>query len=118
MSEMPAIAVCHLRENVSAVARSLEHNFCDSRKVLADRISVVGVSRAEFMKINLLIEIQISFGPLTLPGKTRIINSTAVRVPSRTAARRRILHVCDGVRQCFSRRGLVKVKRAVFAAAF
>ena len=118
MSKIPAIAVCHRRENVSAVARSLEHNFCDSRKVLADRISVVGVSRAEFMKINLLIEIQISFGPLTLPGKTRIINSTAVRVPSRTAARRRILHVCDGVRQCFSRRGLVKVKRAVFAAAF
>src|SRR2546422_3092806 len=103
MSKIPAIAVCHRREDVSAVARSLEHDFCDPRKVLADRISVVGVSRAEFVKINLLIEIQIGFGPLTLPGKTRIINSTAVRVPSRTAARRGILDACNGAAHGFSR---------------
>src|SRR2546430_10946478 len=84
----------------------------------SDRASVVGISGTEFVKINLLIEIQISFGSLTLPGETRVINSGAVLVPSRAAARRRILHVRDRVWQCFSGRGFVKVKRAIFAAAF
>ena len=98
MCEIPAIAICYRRENVSPIARSLEHDLRDPWKVFADRVSVLCVSGFEFVKINLLIEIQISFGSLTLPGKARIINSAAVRVPSRAAARCGILHVRDGIR--------------------
>ena len=118
MREIATIAVRHRGKDVSAVARTFERDLRDPREVFANRISVLGVSRAEFVKINLLIKIQISFGPLTLPGKTRVINSSAVSVPGRTAARCGILHVRDGVRQRFSRRGFVKVKRAVLASAF
>ena len=118
MCEIPAIAICYRRENVSPIARSLEHDLRDPWKVFADRVSVVGISGTEFVKINLLIEIQISFGSLTRPGEARVINTGAVVVPSRAAARCGILHVRDRVRQCFSGRGFVKVKRAIFAAAF
>ena len=69
------------------------------------------------MKINLLIKIQVGFGPLTLSWKTRVINSGAVRVPGRAATRRRILHVGNHVRERFARRGFVNVQRAIFAAA-
>src|SRR5260370_21627086 len=99
MSKIAAIAVCHRRENVSAVARSLERDFRDSRKVFADRVSVVGIRGTEFVKINLLIEIQIRFGSLTLPRETRVINSGAVLVPGRAATRRRMWHVRDLIRQ-------------------
>src|SRR6266853_1447570 len=63
------------------------------------------LSRAEFMKINLLIKIQIGFGPLTLSWKTRVIDSSAVRVPGRAATRCGILHVGNHVRERFACRG-------------
>ena len=118
MGEIAAIAIRYCGEDESAVARSFERDLCDSRKVFANRITVLGVSRAEFMKINLLIKIQIRFGPLALPWETRAIDSAAVGIPSCTASRCRILHVCNGVGQRFPRRSFVEVKRAVFAATF
>ncbi len=91
MREVPAIAVRYSRENVFAVAGSCEGDLRDSCEVFANRICVLCVGRAELMKVNLLIKIQISVRPLTFPGKTRVINAGAICVPSRTAARRGIL---------------------------
>src|SRR4030095_741039 len=117
MGEIAAIAIRHRGEDIFAVAQSFERDLCDSGKVFANRISILAVSRAEFVKINLLIKIQIRFGPLTLPWETRVINSPAVGIPSRTASRCRILHVCDGVGTRSSRRSCTKVKSAVLAAS-
>src|SRR6266487_6112552 len=118
MLEVAAIAVRHGGEEIFAVARRLKSDLGDSRKVFADRIRIVGVRRAELVKINLLIKIQISIGPLAFPGKTRVIDSRSIGVPSRAATRSGILDMCNGVRQRFARRGFVKAKCAVFAAAF
>jgi hypothetical protein len=70
------------------------------------------------MKVNLLIKIEISIRPLAFPGKARVKNPGAIRVPSRAAACRGILDMRNRVRQRFARRSFVKVKCAVFAATF
>jgi len=61
MGEIAAISIRHAGEDIFAVARSFERDLCDSGKVFANRISVLGIRRAEFVKINLLIKIQIKF---------------------------------------------------------
>ena len=118
MREIPAIAVRYRRENVFAVTGSCERDLGDSWEVFPDRIGVLCVGRAELMKINLLIKIQISIRPLAFAGKARVINAGPIRVPSRAAACRGILDMRNRVRQRFARRSFVKVKCAVFAAAF
>jgi len=116
MREVPAIAVRYSRENVFAVAGYREGDLRDSWKVLADRILVLCFGRAELMKVNLLIKIQISIWPLALPRKPCVKNPRAVRIPSCTAACCGVLNMRDRVRQRFPRRSFVKVKGAVFAA--
>src|SRR5438045_5635772 len=116
MRELPAIAVRYSCENVFAVAGSSEGDLRDLWEVFANRICVLCVGRAELMKVNLLIKIEISIRPLAFPGKARVKNPGAIRVPSRAAARRGILDVCDCIRQRFARRSFVKVKCAVFTA--
>ena len=118
MREVPAIAIGYSRENVFAVAGSCEGDLCDSWEVFADRILVLCIGRAELMKVNLLIKIQISIRPLAFPGKPCVKNPGAIRVPSRAAACRGILDMRNRVRQRFARRSFVKVKCAVFAATF
>src|SRR5262249_26632006 len=103
MREVAAVTVCDRREKVFPVARSLERDLGYPRELFANGVSVLGVGRAEFVKINLLIKIQISVRPLAFSGKTRVIDSGAIAVPSRAAPRSRILNVCDGVWQRFVR---------------
>ena len=117
MRDIAAIAILDLGDDCFPVARSLQRDLGDPRKVFAGRISVARIRRPEFMKINLLIEIQIAIGPLALSRITRVVNSRAIRVPRRAAGGRRILHVRDRVRQRFPRRDLVKVQRPIFTAA-
>ena len=76
------------------------------------------VRRAELVKIDLLIKVQVSFGPLTCSGKACVINSGTVGVPCCAAARRRILDMGDSIRQRLASSSLVKVKRAVFTSTF
>ena len=45
MREIPAITIRHRRENVFSVRRCLERDLCDSWKVCADRIRVLGIRR-------------------------------------------------------------------------
>src|SRR5215469_1668734 len=75
MGKITAIAIRHGGENVPAVAGSLELDLCNPREVFANRVSVFSVTRAEFVKINLLIKIKIGVRPLALPGKTCVINA-------------------------------------------
>src|SRR5258708_39699741 len=118
MRAVSAIAVRYSRENVFAVAGSCEGDLCDSWEVFANRICVLCVGRAELMKVNLLIKIEISIRALAFPWKTRVKNPGSIRVPSRAAACRRILDMRNRVRQRFARRSFVKGKCAVFAATF
>ena len=118
MREVSAITICYRRENVFAIARSFESDLRNSGELFANRISVLGVGRAEFVEINLLIKIKISVRPLAFPGKARVINSSSIAVPGGAASCRWILNMRNRVRQRLARRGLVKVKCAVFAAAF
>src|SRR4029453_6988411 len=113
-----AIAVRYSRENVFAVAGSCEGDLCDSWEVFANRVCVLCVGRAELIKVNLLIKIKISIRPLAFPGKARVINPGAIRVPSRAAACRGILDMRNRVRQPFARRSFVKVKCAGLAPTF
>ena len=101
-----------------AVARTFQNDLCDSRKVFSDGVRILGVGRAELVKINLLIKVQVRFGPLTFSGKPCVINPGAVGVPCCAAARSRILHVRNRVWQRFASGGLVKVKSAVFTSTF
>src|SRR5262249_26444602 len=118
MREVPAITVRDGRKNVFAVMRTFERDLRDPWKVFADGIGVVCVGSAEFVKINLLIKIEISVRPLAFSGKARVIDSCAVGVPSSAATGSRILDTCNCVGQRFTRGGFVKVKCAVFAPAF
>src|SRR5439155_6454268 len=118
MREIPAIAVRYSRENVFAVAGRGEGDLRDSWEVFADRILVLCAGRAELMKVNLLIKIEISIWPLAFPGKLCVKNPGAIRVPSRTAACRGILDMRNRVWERFARRSFVKVKCSIFAAAF
>ena len=93
MREIAAIAVGHGGENVFSIARSFELDLGDAGKVFADGIGVLGIGRPDFMKINLLIKIQVRIWSLALTGKSRVINSGSVRVPSRAPAGGGILHV-------------------------
>src|SRR6185503_9911140 len=104
--------------NVFAVAGSCEGDLRDSWEVFANRICVLCVGRAELVKVNLLIKIEISIRPLTFPGKPCVKNPGAISVPSRAAACRGILNMRNRVRQRFAVRSFVKVEGAVFAAAF
>src|SRR6185436_7548712 len=106
----PAITVRYSRENIFAIVGGREADLRDSWKVFADRIGVIGVGRAEFMKVNLLIKIEIGIRPLAFPGKPCVKNTGAIPVPSCTATSRGILDMCNGVRQRFARRSFVKVK--------
>src|SRR5439155_1054945 len=107
-------------EQVADIKRIGRRNdLLDDRVASRNDLNCVRQCRsAEFVKIDLLIEIQIRFGPLTLLWETSVINSSAVRAPGRAATRCGILHVGNGVRQRFPRRSFVEVKGAVFAAAF
>src|SRR4029077_12972196 len=118
MRKIAAIAIRNGRENVSAVARTFQNDLCNSRKVFSDGVRILGVGRAELVKIDLLIKVQVGFGPLTFSGKPCVIDPGAVGLPCCTAARCRILDVGDRVRQRFAIAGLVKVKGAVFTASF
>src|SRR5437773_10062855 len=78
MRELPAIAVRYSCENVFAVAGSSEGDLRDLWEVFANRICVLCVGRAELMKVNLLIKIQISIRPLAFPGKPCVENPGAI----------------------------------------
>ena len=73
-------------------------------KSLPKFIFVLLHRRAELVKINLLIEMQVSVAALALRRIARVINPRAVRVPRRAAAAGRILNARDGVRQLLARR--------------
>src|SRR4029077_7772555 len=118
MRKIAAIAIRYGRENVSTVTRAFQNDLCDPRKVLSDGIRILRVTRAELVKIDLLIKVQVGFRPLTRSGKTCVINSGAVGVPCCAAARRRILDMGDSIRQRVASAGLVEVKRAVFTSTF
>src|SRR5260370_20413237 len=118
MREIAAVAVSYRRENVFAIARGFEHDLCDPRKIFPNRVGVLGVGRAELMKINLLIKIQVGFGALALPWETRVINAGPVRVPGRSAAGGGVLCVRERVRKRLGRPGVVNRQSATFASAF
>src|SRR5882724_8688016 len=116
MRKIAAIAIRDGGKNVSAVARTFQNDLGDSRKVFSDRVRILGVGRAELVKINLLIKVQVRLGPLTFSGKPCVINPGAVGVPCCAATRSRILDVGNRVRQRFAGAGFVKVKSAVFTS--
>ena len=118
MRKVPAIAVRDGRQNVFAVGRGFESDLCNSWKVFADRIGVLRVGRSDFVKVNLLIKIQISIGPLAFPRKTGVINARSISILGRAPSCGGILNVRNRVRQGLASRGLVKMKRPVLAAAF
>jgi hypothetical protein len=86
MREVSAIAVRYSRKNVFAIAGSCERDLRDAREFFANRILVLCFGRAEFMKVNLLIKIQIGIWPLAFPGKACVKNPGAIGIPSRAAA--------------------------------
>ena len=118
MRKVPAIAVRDGRQNVFAVARGFESDLCNSWKVFADRIGVLRVGRSNFVKVNLLIKIQISVGPLAFARKARVINARSISIPSRAPSCCGILNMRNPVREGLASRSLVKMKRPVLAAAF
>ncbi len=116
-SEIAAVTIGHGRDHIFAVVRSFENDLGDARKIFADRVCVFAVGRSEFMKINLLIKIQVSVWPLAFARKARVINAGAIRIPGRASAGGRILHMRDRIGQRFAGRGFVKMQCAVFASA-
>src|SRR5438874_11926356 len=118
MREIATVAVGYGRENVFAVARGFEHDLCDARKIFTYRIGIVGIVRAQLVKVNLLIKVQVGFGSLALPRETRVINAGPVRVPGCAAAGGGILDVRNRVREPFGRGGFANVQRGGVASAF
>src|SRR5438045_8095801 len=82
MREITAITVRNGSENVFSIMGRFEFDLSDAGKVLADRIGVLGIGRPDFMKINLLIKIQVRIWSFTFARKPRVINSGPVGVPS------------------------------------
>jgi hypothetical protein len=87
----------------------------DARKLFSDLVIVLRDSRAEFVKIHLLVEIQLSVRALTLCRIPRVENAAAIRIPRRTATANRV-NTRDDVREFLSRPRFVNVKRSGLAA--
>ena len=86
MREITAIAVRDGSENVFSIVGRFELDLGDARKVFADGIGVLGIGRSDFMKINLLIKIQVRVWSFAFAGKSRVINSRSIGVPGCAAA--------------------------------
>ena len=69
------------------------------------------------MEIDLLIEVQVFLGPLTLARETGVINSAAIAIPGRAPTGGRILDMRNCVTQFFSIGRIIEVEGAVFAPA-
>ena len=117
MREIASVAVRDGGENVFPIARSLEVDLGNAREILSDRIDILGIVSPEFVKIDLLIKIQVGLRPFAFARESGVINSAPVCVPRRAATSRWILHVRDRILQRFAGGGLVNAQRSVFASA-
>ena len=70
--DFAAIAVAHRRQDRVAVRRGIQCDFCDSRKVLPELVPILGHRRSEFVKVNLLIEIEVLLWTLAFTRITRV----------------------------------------------
>jgi len=72
MREIAAIAVRDGSENVFSIVGRFELDLGDAGEVFADRINVLGIGRPDFMKINLLIKIQVRIWSFAFAGESRV----------------------------------------------
>ena len=93
MRKIAAIAVRDGSENVFSIVGRFELDLGDAGKIFADGIDVLGIGRPDFMKVNLLIKIQVRIWSSAFAGKSRVINSRSIGVPGGAAAGGGILHV-------------------------
>src|SRR5947208_10802647 len=114
MREITAITVRNGSENIFSIMGRFEFDLSDAGKV-PDRIGVLGIGRPDFMKINLLIKIQVRIWSFTFARKPRVINSGPVGVPSCAATGGGILHVRDCILPRFDGRCLDVVHYFIFA---
>ena len=116
MSELAAVSVGHGGQEILSVFRSPKLYFGDSREILADRIRVLAGGCAQLVKIDLLIEIHVFFGPLVAARIPRVVEARTVRVPRHAAARRSPIHAKHHVAKLLDGRDVVHVNAPFLAA--
>ena len=114
--EFPAVPVRDPGQDPGAVLAALESGLGDARPVLPDRVGVLLLRRPERVVIDLLVEVQIFFGPLGATRVARVIEAPAVLVPDQGAAARSFLGARDGLVDLFPGRDLAHVDRSVLAS--
>src|SRR5882762_8970290 len=99
MSELTTVSVRHTRQQIAAVFRRAEFYFGNAREVLSDDIGVVTRRAAEFVKVNLLIEIHVFPGTFVVLRIAGVVKAARVFVPGDAASPRGILHARNYLRK-------------------
>src|SRR5207244_12488174 len=102
---------------VAPIFRASQLDRGDARKVLSQRVGVLLCSCAQRVKIDLLVEIQVSVGPLAMPWIARVVKPRAIRVPGDAASSRAAVDTRNDVIERAPRRDLIDVDVARLAAA-
>ena len=110
------VAVSNNREQIAAVAATLEHCFRNAGKFLADRIAVVGDGRAQYVEPDLLIEMAVIGRPFVALRIARVPEPATIPRPFDTAAGGRICNAGNDVGQTFAGRDLVDICSADLTA--
>ena len=74
VGKIAAVTIRHGCQKPLAIFPGIEPDFRDAGKILADNIFVLGRRRAEFVKPNLLVEIEVHLRPLALVRVTGVEN--------------------------------------------
>src|ERR1700676_3598644 len=117
MQEFTAIAIGNAREDIFAIVRGAQEDLSDARKLLADGVFVLGRGRAQAVKVNLLIEIQIGRGTLALTRVARVPEPSGIAIPGHATAGSGSVDARHAVPKLPSSGGVEHRNGSVFAAA-
>src|SRR5205085_3661318 len=81
MFKLSAIAIFNFAQNDAAIFGGLQMDFGNFWKLFTESISILIERRADFMKINLLIEMDVFGGPFGVLRIPRIVESGCIAIP-------------------------------------
>src|SRR6185369_10202000 len=102
----------------AAIQPRLQMNFGDARKIPPDLIRILFHGRPEFVQVDLLEEIEVRRGSLTLVRITSIEDACPISVPRCAAPGGRTVDPRHNIRKFLSGFGVVKMERSPFASFF
>src|SRR5258708_12694975 len=118
MQEFTAIAIGNAREDIFAIVRGAQEDLSDARKLLADGVFVLRRGRAQAVKVNLLVEIQIGRGTLALARIAGVPETGGVAIPGQATPGSGSIDARHVVPELLPRPAVQNKNAALFPAPF